>query len=84
MDEEEIEFNVSGESNIFVDGGKVTEEEYNALRSKCKKWMEEHGISDRTEFILLKAGEFEKVNAYNYTDYFAPEYYLRDDEPLKH
>lgn len=82
LKEEQIEFNVSGESNIFLDAEKVTEEDYNELRLNCKKWMEDHGINDSTEFILLKEGELVKVNAYNYTDYFAPEYYLRDDEDL--
>ena len=82
LKEEQIEFNVSGESNIFLDAEKVTEEAYNELRLNCKKWMEDHGINDSTEFILLKEGELKKVNAYNYTDYFASEYYLRDDEDL--
>lgn len=51
---EQIDFNVSGESCIFVDGEKITEEVYNNFLSSYEKWTEEHGIDENTEFVLLK------------------------------
>ena len=73
---EQIDFNVSGESCIFVDGEKITEEVYNNFLSSYEKWTEEHGIDENTEFVLLKEEVIKNVNKYNYTNYLSSEYYL--------
>ena len=77
--EEDIDFNINGDSCILVDGKKVTEEDYNKFLSDYEKWTEEHGIEDNAQFVLLKDGIMESVTKYNYTDYLSPEYYLHRD-----
>ncbi len=79
LKEENIDFNISGYSCIFVDGEKITEEVYDSFVSNYKEWMTEHEIGHSSQFILLKAGNIENINEYNYTDYVSVEYYLRRD-----
>lgn len=79
LETEQIDFNVSGESCIFVDGAKITEDDYNCFMSNYKAWLEEHGIDDDTDFILLKEDVIEDVSSYSYTEYLASEYCLRRD-----
>ena len=62
-----------------VDGEKITEEVYDSFISNYKEWMTEHEIGHSSQFILLKAGNIENINEYNYTDYVSVEYYLRRD-----
>lgn len=76
---EDIDFNISGDSCILMDGEKITEEDYNNFLCNYKKWTEEHGIEDDAQFVLLKERIIQNVTEYNYTDYLAPEYYLRRD-----
>ena len=77
--EKDIANNISGESCVFVDGGRVTEEDYNEFLLNYKQWIKEQGINDDTEFILLKEGLIDEVNGYSYTDYLSAECYLRGD-----
>ena len=79
LKEEDIDFNISGYSCIFVDGEKITEEVYDSFISNYKEWMTEHEIGHSSQFILLKAGNIGNVTEYNYTDYLSTEYYLCRD-----
>ena len=79
LKEEDIDFNISGYSCIFVAGEKITEEVYDSFISNYKEWMTEHEIGHSSQFILLKAGNIGNVTEYNYTDYLSTEYYLCRD-----
>ena len=79
LKEEDIDFNISGYSCIFVDGENITEEVYDSFISNYKEWMTEHEIGHSSQFILLKEGNIENIERYNHTDYLSTDYYLRRD-----
>ena len=79
LKEEDIDFNISGDSCIFIDGEKVTEEAYDTFLTSYKNWMEKHGIDNSSQFVLLKGGNIGNVDRYNHTDYLSTEYYLCRD-----
>ena len=76
---EDIDFNISGYSCIFIDGGKVTEEAYDTFLTSYKNWTMGYELGDSAQFILLKEGNIENIERYNHTDYLTTEYYLRRD-----
>ena len=79
LKEEDIDFNISGYSCIFVDGEKITEEVYDSFISNYKEWMTEHEIGHSSQFVLLRGGNIGNVDRYNHTDYLSTDYYLRRD-----
>ena len=79
LKESDINFNISGYSCIFIDGGKVTEEAYDTFLTSYKNWTMGYELGDSAQFILLKEGNIENIERYNHTDYLTTEYYLRRD-----
>lgn len=72
----DIPGNVAAESWIFVDGGAVSEADFQALTKSVSKWMQENNIQGTANLVLLKADTLRLLTRFNYTDYLLSQYYI--------
>lgn len=73
--EENVAHHVDGDSWIFVDGGSVAREAFEAYAAAFRDWRGENGITGAAQLILLKEDTLQYLTEFNYSDYLSAEYY---------